>query len=568
METRRQEMIAAGEDVTTLPKVTALERSSGPGGVWRSSRTNGANDCIDEKKETKEVVEASSMYEGLWTNGPKESIEFFDYSYDEHFGHALPVYMPRQALLEYMLTRVTRKCPDFFEKYAQFNIDVQSVAWNEGTCKFDVVIRNTLTGNVVKETYDKCIWGAGDNGKQKIPHSMVNMFRKGGFTGRMIHSSDTTNFEEDVKGKRILLIGGSYSSEDLALTAIKVGAEMIYISSRQEDSIVTLTSAWPNNKVKLLLEMQPVQVTDEGKSIEFAEVERRHGDIFVVNNEVETKIRNIDTVIFCTGYLSNLDMLSDELRKPFNIDDDPFSCPIDVPQDWEMEETLLPEYLQGIKPGISLWGYSAVCYPDIYKWTLIDNPNMMYIFGEDSDQPILATDAIAWLLASFCTDRYSLPSPDEQRRLNRERALLEMASYPGIRVDMDSNFYNHVVSTWYHHPKDQQEKLWKGYYADAAAYNLCVYAQAMRDGQYPLDIGSIDGLNEAGKEITRMDSLCSGHRRSLDKTNEDENMWRTFRDIKDSAAFKSIITGTVAVPLKKPWIEIDDVNDKDILVPE
>ena len=217
METRRQEMIAAGEDVTTLPKVTALERSSGPGGVWRSSRTNGANDCIDEKKETKEVVEASSMYEGLWTNGPKESIEFFDYSYDEHFGHALPVYMPRQALLEYMLTRVTRKCPDFFEKYAQFNIDVQSVAWNEGTCKFEVVIRNTLTGNVSREMYDKCIWGAGDNGKQKIPHSMVNMFRKGGFTGRMIHSSDTTNFEEDVKGKRILLIGGSYSSEDLAV---------------------------------------------------------------------------------------------------------------------------------------------------------------------------------------------------------------------------------------------------------------------------------------------------------------------------------------------------------------
>ena len=561
-------MIAAGEDVTTLPKVTALERSSGPGGVWRSSRTNGANDCIDEKKETKEVVEASSMYEGLWTNGPKESIEFFDYSYDEHFGHALPVYMPRQALLEYMLTRVTRKCPDFFEKYAQFNIDVQSVAWNEGTCKFEVVIRNTLTGNVSREMYDKCIWGAGDNGKQKIPHSMVNMFRKGGFTGRMIHSSDTTNFEEDVKGKRILLIGGSYSSEDLALAAIKVGAEMIYISSRQEDSIVTLTSAWPNNKVKLLLEMQPVQVTDEGKSIEFAEVERRHGDIFVVNNEIETKIRNIDTVIFCTGYLSNLDMLSAELRQPFNIDDEPFSHPIDVPQDWEMEETLLPEYLQGIKPGISLWGYSAVCYPDIYMWTLIDNPNMMYIFGEDSDQPILATDAVAWLLASFCTGRYILPTPDEQRRLNKERALFEMASFPAIRVEMDSNFYNHVVSTWDHHPKDQQEKLWKGYYADVAVYDLSLYAQAMRDGQYPLDIGSIDGLNEAGMAITRMDGLSTAHRRTLDKTNEDEIMWRTFRDIKDSAAFKSIITGTAAVPLKKPWIEIDDVNDKDILVPE
>lgn len=143
-----------------------------------------------------------------------------------------------------------------------------------------------------------------------------------------------------------------------------------------------------------------------------------------------------------------------------------------------------------------------------------------------------------------------------------------MASFPAIRVEMDSNFYNHVVSTWDHHPKDQQEKLWKGYYADVAVYDLSLYAQAMRDGQYPLDIGSIDGLNEAGMAITRMDGLSTAHRRTLDKTNEDEIMWRTFRDIKDSAAFKSIITGTAAVPLKKPWIEIDDVNDKDILVPE
>jgi len=37
--------------------------------------------------------------EALWTNGPKEAIEFFDYYlFDEHFDCPLPVYMPRQPV--------------------------------------------------------------------------------------------------------------------------------------------------------------------------------------------------------------------------------------------------------------------------------------------------------------------------------------------------------------------------------------------------------------------------------------------------------------------------------------
>jgi Flavin-binding monooxygenase-like len=565
METRRQEMLAARQDVSGLPSVIALERASGPGGVWRAKRANGSNHAVEEKKEVDrdEEGEATNMYEGLWTNGPKEAIEFFDYTFEEHFGQALPVYMPRQPLLEYMLARVTRKCPDFFEKYARFNAGVQSVAWNEETKKFDVISKNLITGKLACEAFDKCIWSGGSNGRQKIPFSMVKMFREGGFTGRMIHSSDTSNFEQDVKGKRVLMIGGSYSSEDLALTAIKFGAAKIYISTRQENSFITSTSAWPDNKVDLLVGMQPVKVTGNGNSVHFAKVKRYHGEVFVVADAIETSIIDVDTVIFCTGFHSSLDMLSEELRKPFEVQQTPHSSILDVPKDWKMDDALLPDHLRDIEPGSCLWFCSYVMFPDLFKWTLIDNPNMMYIVGDFCEFPILASETIAWFLASICTGGHTLPSATEQRRLNKEQALYEMAKFPSCRIEMDSNFYDHVMSTWDDHPTDEQEKLWNDYNYDMESYALSIYAQIMRDGKYPLDIGGFDQLNETGKHLIRMDYLSGEHRCNLE-----ENTRRTFRDYKDASEFKSIFTGTVAVPLKKGWMEIDDVNDLDIFKQE
>ena len=39
----------------------------------------------------------NSMYRHLWSNGPKECLEFADYSFEEHFGHQIPSYPPREV---------------------------------------------------------------------------------------------------------------------------------------------------------------------------------------------------------------------------------------------------------------------------------------------------------------------------------------------------------------------------------------------------------------------------------------------------------------------------------------
>ena len=44
-----------------------------------------------------------SMYRYLWSNGPKEaSLEFPDYTFEDHFGKPIPSFPPREVLFDYL----------------------------------------------------------------------------------------------------------------------------------------------------------------------------------------------------------------------------------------------------------------------------------------------------------------------------------------------------------------------------------------------------------------------------------------------------------------------------------
>jgi hypothetical protein len=66
MEAKRRELEGNPEALATLPQVTAFERASGPGGVWRSERNNHSTDdtavgggIAEEKKEAEVVTESN-----------------------------------------------------------------------------------------------------------------------------------------------------------------------------------------------------------------------------------------------------------------------------------------------------------------------------------------------------------------------------------------------------------------------------------------------------------------------------------------------------------------------------
>ena len=499
------------------------------------------------------------MYEALWTNGPKENIEFYDYTFDDHFGCALPVYMPREPILDYMIGRVTKNCPDFFEKYMTFNTSVDSVRFDETSSKFKVVTRNLQTSESVTRDYDKCIWAAGENGKPLIPASMVKMFREGGFDGRIIHSSDTANFEQDVKGKRILLIGGGYSAEDLSLMAVKVGVEQVYVCSRQDVNVISWTTAWPQNKVKVLNEQTPIRVTENGKCIQFAETEWAFPEDYEVDEEnVETEVRDIDTVIFCTGYLPNLNMLDEELRRPFTVDKE---IKLKVPADWKMEKNKLSKILGEVEPGDVRWFNSIVCYPGLYRGLSISNPSMMFLTSQ-TDNPLFGVDVNAWLLMRFITGARDIPSAQEMMKQNEQDALDQMQN-PYIRYCMDGNYVKAFdKEKWTRKMKSLYEK----YEAEHYEIYYRVLARSIQEAGYPVSYGTYDKLNDTARTIMKNDTLSSEHRYTLNPRNKKENQWRTFRDYTNGKKFKSVFTGMNAISLKQRWLDID-ADDKSILEP-
>lgn len=72
-------------------RVVCYEKQSQLGGLWNYDwRTGNVH---------------GSMYQGLWSNGPKECVEYADYSFLQHFGRPLPSYPPRAVILGNVVTR-------------------------------------------------------------------------------------------------------------------------------------------------------------------------------------------------------------------------------------------------------------------------------------------------------------------------------------------------------------------------------------------------------------------------------------------------------------------------------
>ena len=297
IEHHRRELEAQGkwEELQNLPAVTVLEQSASPGGVWKASDASDDGD-------------SPNMYAGLWTNGPTPSLEFFDYTFDEHFGRPMYSCLPRQLVLDYMLGRVTSKCSEFFDKYFEFETKVDHVIWDDQANQFRVTCTKGEKGGDVTTTtrfFDKCVWAAGQNGKPHVPKALKQQFLDGKFPGRLIHSTETHNLKEDVCNKRVLMIGAGLSAEDLALMAIKLGVEQVYITCRDVPEDYEEVERWPYDKVEVLHGTTVHSV--KGNNVQFIRCNAVWSTGYIAD-EIPTPdntrtLEGIDTVIFCTGYI-------------------------------------------------------------------------------------------------------------------------------------------------------------------------------------------------------------------------------------------------------------------------
>jgi trimethylamine monooxygenase len=253
--------------------VVCFERQDDLGGLWNYTWRTGTDE-FGEPVHT-------SMYRYLWSNGPKECLEFADYSFEEHFGRPIASYPPREVLWDYIKGRIDKSG---IRNWIRFRTPVRDVTWSDQTQKFTVKVQNLVKNEESSEEFDHVVVATGHFNVPNIP--AFPGFSH--FNGRILHSHDFRDAVE-FKGKRILIIGRSYSAEDIGSQCYKYGAKSIIASYRSRP----MGFKWPAN-----FEERPLlERVEKGTAF------------FKDGTSAE-----IDVIILCTGYLHHFPYISDSLR--------------------------------------------------------------------------------------------------------------------------------------------------------------------------------------------------------------------------------------------------------------
>lgn len=256
-----------------LPEIVCYEKQSDIGGMWNYTWRTG----LDKNGEPVH----GSMYRYLWSNAPKECLEFADYTFDDHFGRAIPSYPPRAVLKDYIMGRIDKAA---IKKYIRFECPVRWVEYDDATGKFTVTVMNHRSGEQESEVFDYVVVATGHFSTPNMPYFKGLDF----FPGRILHAHDFRDALE-FEGKDLLMIGSSYSAEDIASQCYKYGARSITISYRSQP----IGYDWPDR-----MEERPLVTHFEGNTAHFS----------------DGSSKDFDAVMMCTGYLFHFPFLPDELR--------------------------------------------------------------------------------------------------------------------------------------------------------------------------------------------------------------------------------------------------------------
>jgi len=259
--------------VEDLPEIICYEKQTEIGGMWNYTWRTG----LDQNGEAVH----GSMYRYLWSNGPKECLEFADYSFEEHFGEPIPSYPPRAVIKDYIEGRINKQD---INKYIQFECPVRWVSFDEKTKMFTVTVMNHKTGKQEVNEFDYVVVATGHFSTPNMPEL------KGmeSFPGRVMHAHDFRDALE-FKDKDVLLVGSSYSAEDIGTQCYKYGAKSVTISYRSQ----ALGYDWPDGMSEV-----PLITHFEGDVAHF----------------VDGTSKRYDALIMCTGYLFHFPFLPDSLR--------------------------------------------------------------------------------------------------------------------------------------------------------------------------------------------------------------------------------------------------------------
>ena len=322
----------AEEKGQEIPEIVCYEKQEDWGGLWNYSWRTGSDQYGDPVP--------NSMYRYLWSNGPKECLEFADYSFDEHFTQPIPSFPPREVLYDYILGRAKKAN---LKKYIKFNTTVTHVNFNGN--QFEVSVLNKKDNSVSSNTYDYVVVASGHFSVPYIPEydGMKS------FPGRILHGHDFRDAEE-FRNKDVVVLGSSYSAEDIALQCYKYGAKSVTIGYRNNP----MGFKWPDG-------MKEVHHLD-----------RLEGNKAIFKDGHE---QNADAVILCSGYLHHFPYLEESLK---------------------------------LKTGNRLYP------PKLYKGVVWeDNHKLMYLGMQDQFHTFNMFDCQAWFARDVIMEKIIMPDVED-----------------------------------------------------------------------------------------------------------------------------------------------------------
>ena len=336
-------------DGTEVPELVCYEKQDDWGGLWNYTWRTG----VDEYGESVH----GSMYRYLWSNGPKECLEFADYGFEEHFNRPIASYPPREVLWDYIKGRVEKSD---VRRFIRFRTTVREVTFDHASEQFIVSSHDLVNGHTSSEEFDFVVVASGHFSVPNAPH--YPGFEK--FLGRILHAHDFRDAVE-FSGKDVLIIGASYSAEDIGSQCHKYGARSITCTAR----IGPMGYDWPDS-----WEEMPILTHVDGKTVHF----------------VGGGTKDVDAIILCTGYQHYFPFLPDDLR---------------------------------LETKNRLW------VPGLYKGVAWEaNPRLLYLGMQDQYYTYNMFDAQAWWARDVVLGRIELPSAAEMAAdsaawLEREEAL-------------------------------------------------------------------------------------------------------------------------------------------------
>ncbi|WP_299905270.1 NAD(P)/FAD-dependent oxidoreductase [uncultured Paracoccus sp.] len=264
---------SARQQGAEIPEIVCFEKQSNWGGLWNYTWRTG----LDENGEPVHC----SMYRYLWSNGPKEGLEFADYAFEEHFGQQIASYPPRAVLFDYIEGRVKKAG---VRDWIRFSTTVRMVNYDPKTEAFTVTVHDLKNDRMYDEEFDNVIVASGHFSVPNVPE--YPGFDR--FNGRVLHAHDFRDARE-FAGEDLLLLGSSYSAEDIGSQCWKYGAKSITVAYRN----APMGFNWPEN----WKEVPKLERMDESTAY-FA----------------DGSSKKVDAVILCTGYKHHFPFLPDDLR--------------------------------------------------------------------------------------------------------------------------------------------------------------------------------------------------------------------------------------------------------------